>query len=250
MLFIGPKTPLLPVVGLILAGLTYAPLAPAQRVPQAETKPSAPAPRRDLTGIWMIRGAGGQKAEQPELTPWGLEKFKQAKSSNSGEYKLEETNDPVITKCIPPGMPRVYYHPFPFEFLKAENSLVMLYEYDHTVRRIYMDGRPVPEDPDLTYMGTSVGHWTDDMTLVVETVGQNDKTWLDRNGHQHSDQLKVTETLHRTDLDHLEITVKMDDPKALAKPWTIRFNAQLRPKWALGELSCAADNADFSKFEK
>jgi hypothetical protein len=261
-----------------LAGLSFA---------QDQAKPSAPAPKRDLTGVWMLRMGGGAppaagapaggrgagappaaggppaggrgagaaaggrpRAEQAELTPWGLERFKEAKSSNSGEYTLETTNDPVVSKCMPPGVPRVYYHPFPFEILKEEKGWAMLYEYDHTIRHLYTDGRPVPTDPDITYMGTSVGHWVDDYTLVVETVGQNEKTWLDRNGRQHSDQLKVTETFHRLDNDRLEIAVKMEDPKALVKPWNVMFNAQLRPNWELGEVSCAADNANFVKFEK
>ena len=240
----------LPILGLAFGGLVYAQGAAPQEKKQAETKPSAPAPKRDLSGVWTLRGGGGRGGEQPELTAWGLEKFKQAKSSNSGEYKLEETNDPVITKCVPPGTPRVYYHPFPFQFLKDDKSLTMVFEYDHTVRHIFTDGRPVPADPDVTYMGTSIGHWVDDTTLVVETVGQNTTTWLDRNGHQHSDQLKVTETFHRMDMDHMEIAAKMEDPKALAKPWTVRFNAQLRPKWELAEQSCAADNANFAAFEK
>jgi hypothetical protein len=76
------------------------------------------------------------------------------------------------------------------------------------------------------------------------------KTWLDRIGHQHSDQLKVTEIFHRVANDRLEIAIRMEDPKALAKPWDIVFNAQLRPNWELGEISCAADNANFVKFEK
>ncbi len=226
-------------------------LALAQRAEKAEpAKSSAPAAKHDLSGIWTIRGGVGRDAEKPQLTPWGLEKFKQSKSSNSGQYKLDETNDPVITKCVPPGVPRVYYHPFPFEFLTEPKGLLILYEYDHTTRHIYTDGREVPADPIVTYMGTSVGHWLDDTTLEVVTVGQNDKTWLDRNGTPHSDQLKVTERFHRTDMDHLDIAVTMEDPKALAKPWNLTFHAQLRPNWELGELSCSADNADFANFEK
>ncbi len=219
---------------------------------------SPPAPKRDLTGVWMVRnpesmrsfsGATYTKAE-PEMTPWAQEKYKLAKSSNGGQYTLETTNDPVLTKCDPPGLPRVYFHPYPFEFVNTPTYTLMLYEYDHVVRRIYTDGRPVPKDPDLSWMGYSVGHWDGDTTFVVDTVGLNDRTWLDRLGHVHSDQLHVTERFRRVDRDHMQIEIIMQDPKALTKPWTTTFYSELRPKWELGEISCAGDYLEFNKFEK
>jgi len=110
--------------------------------------PSAPVPKRDLTGVWMLRNPPEMRSyagatftkDEPELTPWALEKYKQAKNSNNGKFTLETTNDPVITRCFPPGTPRVYFHPYPFEFVKTQKSWLMLYEYDHTNRRIFADG--------------------------------------------------------------------------------------------------------------
>jgi hypothetical protein len=99
-------------------------------------------------------------------------------------------------------------------------------------------------------MGYSVGHWEGDTTFVVESVGFNDKTWLDRLGHPHSTQLRVTERFRRIDRDHMQIDFTMQDPKALVKPWTSTFYSELRPKWELGEISCSGDYLDFSKFEK
>jgi hypothetical protein len=214
---------------------------------------TSPAPRRDLTGVWTMRNPAGmnrQRAEPPALTPWALEKFKQAKDSNGGSYTLDQTNDPVITKCFPPGVPRVYYHPFPFEVVQTPKYTLLLYEYDHLVRRVYTDGRRLPDDPDLLWMGTSVGRWEDDTTFAVDSTGFNDKTWLDRVGHPHSDQLKVSERFRRLDGDHLQIDVSMQDPKALARPWSMTFYFELRPKWELGELSCSGDNPNFTAFEK
>jgi hypothetical protein len=184
------------------------------------------------------------------MTPWALAKYKEAKSSNGGQYTLDTTNDPVVTKCDPPGVPRVYFHPYPFEFVSTPTYMLMLYEYDHMVRRIYTDGRPIPEDPDLTWMGSSVGHWDGDTTFVVDTVGFNDKTWLDRLGHPHSTQLHVTERFRRVDMDHMQLDFILQDPKALLKPWTATFYYELRPKWELGEISCSGDYLDFKKFEK
>ncbi len=217
-----------------------------------------PAPSHDLTGVWMLRNPPSMRSfagatftkEEPELTPWAQARYKEAKPSNNGSYTLQTTNDPVLTKCDPPGVPRVYFHPYPFEFVHTPKYTLMLYEYDHVVRRIYTDGRPIPADPDLTSMGYSVGRWEGDTTLVVETVGFNDKTWLDRLGHPHSTQLRVTERFQRIDRDHMQIDITMQDPKALVKPWATTFYSELRPKWELGEISCSGDYLDFSKFEK
>lgn len=220
---------------------------------------SAPAPVHDLTGVWMMRNPPGSQRgftnytftkDPPELTPWAEAKYKEAKASNGGQFTLKTTNDPVLTRCDPPGVPRVYFHPYPFEFVHTPKYTLMLYEYDHTVRRIYTDGRPLPSDPDLLWMGTSVGHWEGDTTLVVDTAGFNDKTWLDRLGHPHSDQLHVTERFRRVNRDHMELDITMEDSKALAKPWTTTFYYELRPKWELGEISCSGDYLDFSNFEK
>ncbi|HXP79532.1 MAG TPA: hypothetical protein VN976_06480 [Verrucomicrobiae bacterium] len=220
---------------------------------------SAPAPAHDLTGVWMMRNPPGSQRgftnytftkDPPELTPWAAAKLAEAKPSNGGEFTLKTTNDPVLTRCDPPGVPRVYFHPYPFEFVQTPKYILMLYEYDHTVRRFYTDGRPIPKDPDPLWLGTSVAHWDGNTTLVVDTVGFNDKTWLDRIGHPHSDQLHVVERFRRVNYDHMELDITMEDPKALAKPWTTTFYYQLRPNWELGEISCSGDYLDFSNFEK
>jgi hypothetical protein len=126
---------------------------------------------------------------------------------------------------------------------------LLVYEYDHWMRRVFTDGRKLPEDPDALWMGTSVGHW-DGNVFVVETSGFNEKTWLDRLGHAHSDQLKVTERFRRVDRDHLELDIRMDDPKALAKPWESTFYYELRPNWELGEITCSGDYLDYTQVER
>ena len=224
--------------------------------PAKAEAPSPPAPKHDLTGVWMRRTPKGvfssgatYTKDLPEMTEWGKAEFAKAKNSNGGKYTLEDTNDPVLTKCWPPGVPRVYFHPYPFEFVQTPKEMLMIYEYDHWLRRIYTDGRPIPTDPDETWMGTSVGHWENDNTFVVDTVGFNEKTWLDRLGVPHSNQLHVVERFHRVDRDNLELQITMTDPKALAKPWVGMMYFQLRPDWELGEISCSGDYLDFNKFE-
>lgn len=221
-----------------------------------------PAPRRDLSGVWMMRNPPGvdrrytnftftdPKAAPPALTAWGEARFKEARDSNGGNYKLDETNDPVLTRCYPPGVPRVYFHPYPFEVVHTPKSTLLIYEYDHTIRRVHTDGRSLPADPDLLWMGTSVGRWEGDTTFTVETIGFNEKTWLDRLGHAHSSELKVTERFRRVDRDHLQLDITMEDTKALAKPWSTTFFYETRPQWELGEISCSGDYQDFTTYEK
>ena len=225
--------------------------------PQAGGRgPTGPAPGpphdpHDLSGVWnMRRGYGGNAYGRvgPDLTEWGQEQFKLSKSSNAGDYTLEQTNDPVITRCYPPGTPRIYLQPFPFEIVQTPKETLLLYEYDHTVRRVFTDGRTHPEDVTPTYMGDSIGHWEGD-TFVVDTVGFNTKTWLDRVGHAHSDQLHVIERFKRVNLNDLELDVTMEDAKALKTPWTVHMSFQVHADWSIEEQVCT-DNGDFVNFEK
>ncbi len=205
----------------------------------------------DLNGVWNLRGfgAGGMfpGSPPPKLTAFGQELFKKAKSSNSGEYTLKETNDPVITRCLPPGTPRIYLQPFPWQIVQTPKEVLFLYEYDHTVRHIFLD-RKHPDDPLQTYMGDSVGSWDGDL-FVVDTIGFNDATWLDRAGHGHSDQLHVVERFHRVNQNDLELDIRMEDPKVLAEPWNVHLQFEYKPNWTISEQNCA-DNADFVNFEK
>jgi hypothetical protein len=135
------------------------------------------------------------------------------------------------------------------EMIQNPKEIVMLYEYDHTVRRIYVDGRKHPDDPLPTYMGDSIGTWEGNDTLVVDTVGFKESTWLDRAGHRNSDQLHVVERMNRVDRDHVQIDITMQDPKALAKPWQGQMFYILHSDWDILEQDCT-DNPDFLGFEK
>jgi hypothetical protein len=218
---------------------------------------SAPAPEHDLSGVWNMHSTPAQRkytgstytAEPPEMTPWGQEKYMVNKPSNGPRtHSLKETDDPVLKQCLPPGTPRIYLQPFPFQMVQTSKEILMIFEYDHTVRQIFMDGRAHPEDITPTYMGHSIGKWDGD-TLVVDTVGFNDKTWLDRDGHPHSDQLHVVERFHRVDRDDMTIDINIEDSKALVKPWKTQLNFQLKPDWDIMELVCT-DNGAFEDFEK
>ena len=158
----------------------------------------------------------------------------------------------MLTHCYPSGTPRVYFHPYPFEIVYTDTQTIMLYEYDHTVRRIFTDGREHPEDPIMLWLGNSIGRWEDDTTFVVSTIGIDERTWMDQSGVQHSDQFKVTEVFHRIDKLNLEIDITMEDPLALAEPWAAEtLYYRLAPThWELGEISCSGDYVDFADFER
>jgi hypothetical protein len=249
---------------ILLAGVAALAVSSASHAqmtqPAAAGKPAAapaPAPEHDFSGVWNLRATPDQRkflgstytAEPPAMTPWGTEKYNAYKPSNGPRtHSLKDTDDPVLKLCLPPGTPRIYLQPFPLQIVMTPKEMMMIFEYDHTVRQIFTDGRPHPEDVTPTYMGHSIGKWEGD-TLVVDTVGFNEKTWLDRDGHPHSDQLHVIERFHRTDADNFVDEITMEDPKALAKPWKTQLNFQLKPGWDIMELACT-DNGAFEDFEK
>jgi hypothetical protein len=233
-------------------------IASAQsKQPEAAANTSASTKPPDLSGVWMRDAPPATAAqywiyelnqEEPPMTEWGMAHFRAAKSSfGAHEYPLEETNDPVLSKCYPPGVPRVYMHPFPFQFIQIPGEVVMLFEVDSLRREIYTDGQPHDASLVPLWMGNSIGHWEGD-TLVVDTVNFNDRTWLDRIGHPHSDQLHVIERFRRTAQDHLVDDITIDDPKAYTKPWTARLEFKLRP-WKLTEQFCE-DGESFMGLEK
>jgi hypothetical protein len=195
----------------------------------------------NLTGFWIVNPSPSANAyssfaftaDDPPMTAWGEDRFKTAKPAfgpNKTTPKL--SNDPVYG-CYPPGLPRIYLHPKPIEIVQLSNEVTMLFEYDRIARHIYTDGRPHAEflDPPL-WMGDSIGKWDGD-TLVVDTIGFNDKTWLDHIGHPHSDALHLVERIRRTNHDTLTDEMTIEDSKAYMKSWTAQIAFQLEPNLSL-----------------
>jgi hypothetical protein len=217
----------------------------------------------DISGVWrrsrrppdnkrkytLFEIALSLTNEEPPMTPWGLEKFKAAKP-NVGPHgvTLAQTNDPVA-QCFPPGVPKIYLvRGAPLEILQAPGRVMMYFEYDHFVREIFTDGRQHTEDLNPTWMGEAIGKWEGD-TLVIDTIGFNEKTWLDYSGHPHSDQLHLVERIHRLNHDALVNDITIEDRKAYTKPWTSHMVFDLKPDWKIEETICA-DNANFSNLQK
>jgi hypothetical protein len=147
---------------------------------------------------------------------------------------VDDTMDPYITSCAPFGIPRLMNHAGPFEILQTPGRVLMLFETGNSQRQIWTDGRGHPADLDSTWMGNSIGRWDGD-TLVVDTIGLNDKTWLDTAGHPHSDALHLVERIRRVDHDTLENNLTFDDTKTYTKTWTSKITYKLHADWSIRE---------------
>jgi hypothetical protein len=206
----------------------------------------------ELFGVWYASSGVYESAafskDEPPMTPWGQAQFDAAKPSQGQRgVKLSETNDRVY-KCAPPGVPYVYFPPFPMQILQTPREVIEIFEYDHTVRYIYTDGRKHPPDLTPSYNGHSIGHWEGD-ALVVDTIGLNGKNWLDRVGHPESSAMHVTERIRRVDENTLQVDFVFDDPKNYTKPWTAQVRFRLHPDWDILEHVCE-DNLAFENFER
>jgi hypothetical protein len=175
----------------------------------------------------------GKPEHQLPYTPLGLEALKRTKPSNGTRSVLPgDNNDPVFSYGDPQGFPREdLYELRTTQVLQTPQSVVLLYQFDKVWRVIWTDGRELPKDPEPRWFGYSVGKWVDDYTLVVQTSGTDERTWIDRAGRPHSADLRVEERFHRADRDHLELTVTIDDPKMYTKPWVAldKFVFELQP---------------------
>lgn len=196
----------------IVAMLTALSLIP--QVSHAQTRP-------DLSGVWS-----------PGSTP---ALYSQAKALLLKPRTANPTADPDL-KCTYPGVPRIDFEK-PFKILQSPDEVVILYQDYTTFRQIFTDGRSLPEDPQPAWLGYSVGKWDGD-TLVVDSAGFNDESWLDKMGTPHSDALHVTERFHRRDAGHMDIQITIDDAKTFSHPFTVTAHARREPKGELTESIC------------
>jgi hypothetical protein len=217
---------------------------------------SEPAPRRDISGTWDGVTEGGTQPKGakefpddnrhlPDVPYTALGKAARlANKAAEGEEQVAVglTNDPVDS-CNPLGFPRSdLFSLKAMAIVQTPNYVLWLNEYYNVYRTIWTDGRELPKNPVPRYYGYSVGHWEDDYTFVVDTVGLNESTWLDNAGRPHSDQLRVQERFHRPSWEILEITVTIDDPKFYTKPWVAadKLTLHLLPAdFDMGEMICS-----------
>jgi hypothetical protein len=192
----------------------------------------------DLSGVWM--GGGSNSGDISKGLKPGSELIMLPAAEKI--FKSRRSEDDPEALCLPFGIPRSA--PYPWRMVQTPTHIFILYEGNiHSYRQIFMDGRKHPEDPDPAWYGHSIGHWEKD-TLVVDTVGFNDKFWFDYLGHPHTEQLHTVERYTRTDLGNMNIEVTIDDPGAYAKPFTTVGRARLQPGDELMEYICQENNQD------
>jgi hypothetical protein len=220
----------------------------ADRAAQAQT--GAPAPpasrggvesRPDLSGLWLSLAADISvllaPGQEVSLTPYGAERYR----------KLDMAKSPSYT-CLPYGPTRGLQSTNPFQIVQTPTLIAILTEHiDY--RAIYLDGRGHPEDiheyPE--WMGHSVGRWDGD-TLVVDTIGMREETWLDTAGFEHSATLRLTERFQQTGPDTIRISVTIDDPVFYTKPFTYVRDARRMAKDVRLMPARCADNEQSSVY--
>jgi hypothetical protein len=178
--------------------------------PRPPTASAAAPARPDLSGVYNFAGVRG--LTPPVLKP-GAEKFKIVRGGN-GDVRGNTT---LGTDCVPLGIPQTFVTPYPFQIVQTAKFVLMIFEYPNTFRYIWTDGRPHPADPDPTWMGDAIGRW-DGGTLVVDTIGFNDKTEV--SGYMHTEAFHVVERYRRVEAG-LQYDVTVDDPNVFANPWTL-----------------------------
>jgi hypothetical protein len=217
---------------------------------QTDTPAASSALSHDLSGVWMqypdgpAPGVPGMNAIdqrfRPPFTPWGQARFDAARPMQGPTAVAGQENAPTL-HCDPDGPPRVLNLPNPFEIVQIPGRVFMFFELGHVWRTIWTDGRSLPKDPDPTWQGYSVGKWEGD-TFVVDTIGFNDKLWVDVYGSPRSDKMHLTERYRRLNHDTLEMQITMDDPKAYTKVWANPPKLhKLEPTWEIAEWFCVIE---------
>jgi hypothetical protein len=220
--------------------------------------------RPNLSGLWRTDSAPPEMLDRliPDATNGaGEEPLSQYFINILSDFKPEDSpirpaaavlfqeraktfsNESPLSHCLPEGMPLVEMSPAPFKIVQMPGLTLMLYERDTTYRQVYTDGRKLPDDPQPSWLGYSVGKWEGD-TLVVDTIGFNDRGWLDARGHTHSEALHLTERFHRLDVGNMELQLTIDDARMYTRPFTIKLKQRLVPDSDLLESFCAENEKD------
>jgi len=255
------------VVACVVAGVSMRaqwlnqPMAGAPRTRDGKINMTGPVPmlngKPDLSGIWQVQGdpraPGGLfglgeslnsryfrdilsdfKPEERPLTPLGVERLRQ--HTQPGAF------NPTLN-CLPDGVPHGDLLPEPFKIIHSPGVIVMLYEVETTFRQIFTDGRKLPADMSPTWQGYSVGRWDGD-TLVIDSAGFNDRSWLDARGTPRSTDMRIEERFRRRDYGHLDLTITITDPQIFTKPITFSVVEELLPDTDLLEHYCVENERD------
>jgi hypothetical protein len=212
------------------------------RTPDGKPNLAAPAPRApdgkpDLSGLWNRLSPKYHRNIAADLKPGEIQPWARALVD---ERRENLGKDYMNVRCLPLGPGYVTAADITgAEMMKIVQTpgLILILNPDLTYRQIFLDGRALESAPNPSFMGYSVGHWDRD-TLVVESTGYSDRTWLDHDGHPHTEALRMTERYQRRDVGHLDIEVTLADPSAYARPWTVAVRAELLADTEMIEFVC------------
>lgn len=191
-------------------------IAPGPRV--AQSAKDSPADPGDIRASRQMANLGVDLPGGLPYQPWLVPIVKE-RTANLAK------DDPHI-RCMPDNFLRAYGLPHLLKFVHTPGLLVVLNENNAGYRQVFTDGRPLPEDPTPSWQGYSSGRWSGD-TLIIDTIGVRNDTWIDWNGSVLTEAAKVREQMRRPDFGHLEIQVTVDDPKAYTKPWTVTLKERI-----------------------
>ena len=201
--------------------------------------PVGPTPRMadgkpDLSGFWAPAAPDPSESVPPQGLPW-VEAVVKERIAN-------DLRDMPPARCLPAG---VSAQAGRGKFVQTLSLLVILVEFPGDTRQVFLDGREHPKELDQTWLGHSIGRWDGD-TLLVDTVGFNDKSWLTllRNPYPHTEMMHVVERYRRPDLGHLELEMSVEDPCAFKKPWVVKRTANLDPTDEIMENICVENEKD------
>jgi hypothetical protein len=235
---------------LVSAGQSFAaqqapPLPPRSPLAPLYLPPAA----QDLSGVWRIQRYSARilptSGGEIPFTAEGRTRFQ----ANMAALRADPlANDEARKNCVPEGVPRILGNPYPFQILQTRGQVTIVYEINRTLRRILLDHpQAAAEHLEFVpfYSGYSIGHWEGD-TLVIETAGFNEKTFLDNSGLPHSAKLTTVERVRKRDAKTLEVVVTISDPVTFTQPWDARFVYDLHPELRLQDYVCGDVHRDIS----
>ena len=233
------------------------------RVDMLGPAPRTPDGKPDLSGIWD-KGLLPQEVPPPSLFSGSgpSQAFRDLKAAVAGDLQMlpwaaqlkaarfgQNSKDHPDAHCLPLHPIQLHLHPQPRKIIQTRDLVMILYEANDGRREIFLDGRPLPpEDVQPWWYGYSTGRWDGD-SLIVESVGFKDQTWIDEYGTPASERLRLTERLHRINFGTLEIQVTVDDPKAYTKPWTVMLKQRIVIDTELIDEICVENEKDAERLK-
>jgi hypothetical protein len=246
------------------------PTADVPRTADGSPNLTAPAPRLadgkpDFSGLWHANkrpcgaevnlfiecgieiGGGPQARDFGVDMPGGLPYQPWAAVLKKQRTEEEGVDDPHV-RCLPDNPPRTWTMPHLTKAVHTPKLLVLLYEVNAMYRQIFIDGRPLPQDPNPGWNGYSTARWDGD-TLVVQTAGFRDNLWIDMGGSPMSDAAKLTERIRRPSYGRLEVEVTIDDPKVYTRPWTVKLTSNIELDTDLIDEVCLENEKSYERMQ-